>query len=34
MPFEFATAGRILFGEGTLREVAPAAATWAAAPCW
>jgi alcohol dehydrogenase class IV len=26
MAFEFATAGRILFGEGTLREAAPAAA--------
>jgi len=26
VPFEFATAGRILFGEGALREAAPAAA--------
>ncbi|MEI9972242.1 MAG: iron-containing alcohol dehydrogenase [Ignavibacteriota bacterium] len=26
MPFEFATAGRIVFGEGAVREVAPAAA--------
>src|SRR5262249_17566598 len=25
-PFEFATAGRIVFGEGTLRDAAPAAA--------
>jgi alcohol dehydrogenase class IV len=28
MAFEFATAGRILFGEGTLREAAPAAAAF------
>ena len=27
MPFEFATANRILFGEGALRQAAPAAAT-------
>ncbi|HUB78470.1 MAG TPA: iron-containing alcohol dehydrogenase [Bryobacteraceae bacterium] len=27
MPFEFAAAGRIVFGEGTLREAAPAAAS-------
>jgi alcohol dehydrogenase class IV len=26
MPFEFASAARIVFGEGTVREVAPAAA--------
>jgi len=28
MAFEFATAARIVFGEGTVRQVAPAAAQW------
>ena len=27
-PFEFATAARIIFGEGTVQQVAPAALQW------
>jgi len=34
MNFEFSTAGRVLFGEGSVREVPSLASSWEAAPLW
>ena len=34
MAFEFATAARIVFGEGKLSKPRPPRPQWAAARCW